>query len=327
MSEIGSFPTVQSQPQTTPTPKPKTKILPTLRGQRRIQAVAGYIFILPWVIGFLVFKLAPIVASFIISLTNFYMLEPSQAKFIGLTNYINITRDELAASSLTSSLLFAFFSILLQVGFAIGIAAILTSARLRARPVLRSLFFLPSIIPSIAVIFMWRGFLSSNGDIINPILASLNIPELGNLRRFSSFADGTLMRSIQALWGIGPGFLIMYGALQSVPQELYESAKIDGAGPVRRFFSVTLPLASPAIFFSFIINLVVSFGGVALMDRGTTYSSGLSPYDDYISTAMFTYFKVGYASSLAWLFFGIIFLVTALLFWSSKHWVYFPEGH
>jgi multiple sugar transport system permease protein len=128
-----------------------------------------------------------------------------------------------------------------------------------------------------------------------------------------------------ALWSIGPGFLILYGAMESVPKELYESARVDGAGPFARFFYITLPMVSPAIFFALIINLTGAFGGAVLLDRGYIFSFSLSPMEGYINNVMFLEANLGYASALAWITFTIMMTITIFLFSTSRRWVYFPE--
>jgi multiple sugar transport system permease protein len=306
--------------------RPPVKVVevPILANLRRTQALAGYLCLLPWVIGFVLFKLIPILASFYISLTDFYMLEPDAAQLVGLRNYINVFQDSAATAALQATLLYSLLSIPLQVVGAILLAAILSSPRLKGKAILRSIFFLPSIIPALAVFYMWSGFLNQTQGWFNPVLEFFQLP---TFQTVFWLADGSLLRAVQTLWGIGPGFIIMFGAMQAVPTELYEAAKLDGAGPVRSLFNVTLPITSPAIFFSLVINLVASFGGVALLDRGATYSAGLSPYDDLISLTIFQYFNVGYATSLAWVFFAFIFVVTVFLFVSSRRWVYYPDEH
>jgi len=120
--------------------------------------------------------------------------------------------------------------------------------------------------------------------------------------------------------------MIMLAAMRGIPQELYEAARVDGAGPINRFVNVTLPMVSPAIFFSLIIGLVSIFGGAALLDQGTTFSGGISEYDNYISTMIFREFEIGYAAALAWAFFVLMIVVIVLLFRSARYWVYYPEG-
>jgi multiple sugar transport system permease protein len=130
---------------------------------------------------------------------------------------------------------------------------------------------------------------------------------------------------MMALWSIGPGFLIMYGAMQAIPREIIEAARVDGAGPLTRLVSITLPMISPAIFFSLVINLTSAFGGSVLLDRGYLFSSSLSPMEGYINSIMFSKFELGYAAALAWVMFAVTMSITLVLFRSASRWVYFPE--
>ena len=117
----------------------------------------------------------------------------------------------------------------------------------------------------------------------------------------------------------------MLGAMQAIPKELYEAARVDGAGPIYRFVTITLPMSSPAIFFSLVINMISAFGGVALLDRGMTYGQSLSPMESYISRQMFNFSRLGYASALSWVMFIVVMAFTLILFRSTRSWVYFPE--
>jgi multiple sugar transport system permease protein len=170
---------------------------------------------------------------------------------------------------------------------------------------------------------MWMGFVEPTTGWLNRlILRPLGLVGFNDL--YSQGATALLF-AISSLWSIGPGMLIMLGAMQSLPAELNEAARVDGAGPTVRFFYVTLPLISPAIFFTLIINLISIFGGVILLDRGNVFSGSISPYDGYVSYIMFGEYELGYASSLAWLFFILVMFVVIVLFSTSNRWVYYPD--
>jgi ABC-type sugar transport system permease subunit len=134
-----------------------------------------------------------------------------------------------------------------------------------------------------------------------------------------------LLLPFMALWSIGPGFLIIYSAMESVSNEIYEAARVDGAGPFARFVYITLPMISPAIFFTLVVNLTGAFGGAVLLDRGYILSFSLSPIEGYINQVMFSQADLGYASALAWVTFSVMMVITVFLFRSSRRWVYFPE--
>jgi multiple sugar transport system permease protein len=172
-----------------------------------------------------------------------------------------------------------------------------------------------SIIPSTSIFFIFLGSLEYADRLI---FQRLNLPPVEGFG---------LLIPFMALWSIGPGFLIMYSAMQSVPSEIYEAARVDGAGPFARFFFITLPMISPAIFFTLVINLTGAFGGAVLLDRGYILSFSLSPMESYINNMMFREADLGYASALAWVTFAVMMAITILLFRSSRRWVYFPEEH
>jgi ABC-type sugar transport system permease subunit len=291
------------------------------RPQRHAQRI-GLLLIAPWFIGLLIFKLLPILASLVLSFTDFHMLHPEAIQFIGLENYARFFTDQTAGYVLFATIALALTTIPLQVGAALGLAALLNNPRLTARTALRTLFFLPSIIPSIAITFMWFGFTDPTfGWLTRFILEPLGMR--GDL--ITESATGALF-AVSSLWSIGPGLLIMLGAMQSISPELHEAARVDGAGPFVRFFSITLPMISPAVFFALVIDLISVFGGVVLLDRGNSFSGGTSPYDGYLSFQMFSRLDLGYAATLAWVFFVLVILVTIALFRTSRHWVFYADG-
>lgn len=283
----------------------------------------GLLLISPWLAGLLLFKILPILASLGISFTDFHLLRPGETSFIGLANYRRLFEDVRAWYILFVTLEMAIGTVPLQVVAAILLGSLLNSNRLKGRTLFRTLFFLPSIIPSIAIFFMWRGFMDPTSGWLNRfILEPLGLNGFGGL-----YSDGaiSLLFGINSLWAIGPGVLIILGALRGMPVEVHESARVDGAGPIERFFFISLPLISPAIFFSLVINLIAVFGGIILLDRGNTFTGSISPYDGYIGSVMFNDFQLGYASSLAWLFFLVVMLVILLLFRTSRRWVFYPD--
>lgn len=285
--------------------------------------IFGLLLISPWLLGVIFFKLLPILASLGISFTNFHLLTPRETTFIGLENYIRLFRDEAAGYVLFETLALAIATIPMQIIASILLAALLNSSRLKGRSLLRTLFFLPSIIPSVAILFMWLGFMDPGSGWLNRlILQPLGLTGFNGV--YSEAARGALF-AISSLWSIGPGMLIMLSALQGLPPEIHEAARVDGAGPLVRFVSITIPLISPALFFALIINLITVFGGVVLLDRGNVFSGSISPYDGYISYTMFEQMDLGYASSLAWIFFIIVMVGIAFLFRSSRSWVYYPD--
>lgn len=288
------------------------------------RAWLGLLFISPWLIGFLLFKFVPMLVSLGISLTDFYMLRPQETQFIGLENYLGILRDQDAGGALFFTLSTAISTIPIQLLIALGFATLLNSKRLRAKALIRALLFVPTIIPASAIFIIALGFLDPNSGWLNVLLLTpLGLPPFGGLFSEAGF---NFLLIIMALWSVGPSFLIMLGAMQSIPVDIYEAARVDGAGPVYRFLRITLPMISPAIFFSLIVSLITIFGGAALLDQGTSFAGGISAYDNYIGQVIFSDFELGYAAGLAWMFFALMVVVVVFLFRSSRRWVHYAEG-
>jgi multiple sugar transport system permease protein len=289
----------------------------------RYDKLFGLALISPWLIGFLLFKFLPILASLGISFTDFRLLTPDQTTFVGFDNYAQLLQDEAAGYVLFETIALGITTIPLQLVTSILLAALLNNAKLKYGNLTRTLFFLPSIIPGVAIFFMWIGFMNpSTGWLNKLILQPLGLAGFDNLYSQGAVA---FLYSISSLWSIGPGMLIMLGALQGLSPEVQEAARVDGAGPMVRFFYITLPLITPAIFFSIVINLISIFGGVILLDRGNAFSGSFSPFDGYITYVLFENLDLGYAASLAWFFFILVMIVTIALFASARKWVYYPD--
>lgn len=289
----------------------KTRLSRPTRLQQ--EARIGLLFLSPWLIGFVLLKALPILAALVFSVTDFKMLSPESTKFIGLENYIRFFRDSEAGASLFGSLGYFLLTVPLEMVVALALAAIFTSERLKNKRISQTLIFMTSIIPSTSIFFIFLGSLQYAQRLIFEPMGLPPIQGFGLLLPF------------MALWSIGPGFLIMYSAMESVPNEVYEAARVDGAGPFARFVFITLPMISPAIFFTLVINLTGAFGGAVLLDRGYILSFSLSPMESYINTTMFNQADLGYASALAWITFAVMMTITIVLFRSARRWVYFPE--
>jgi len=304
----------------------KNKIFATARVsmETRFKRRVGLILISPWLIGLLLFKLVPILASFVFSFTDFHLLNPDQIQFTGLQNYKILLRDNLAGTALWQTIKLAFVIIPLQTFTSVFVAALLSSQQLLAKNTMRILFFLPSIIPAFSAALMWQGFVSpSTGWLNRLILSPLGLEVLNTFSSRDPSSQSLFI--ISSLWTIGPSILIMMGAMQGISNEIYEAAHIDGAGRLTRFFKITMPLITPAIFFSLVLNLTAVFGGAILLDRDSRWRNDFSSYDGYDNFVLFEMFKLGYASSLAWVFFIFVLILVLILFGTSKRWVYFPD--
>ena len=303
------------------TSRPKT-VRPNAALRRR-EGIIGLLFLSPWLVGFVLLKALPILYTLGYSFTNFNLTRPGETTFVGLENYIHFAIDLDAWSGLVGSLGYFVTTVPLELLVALGLATVLSSQRVRAKALWRLVIFTPSIIPAAAIYYVWLGFINpDSGWLSRLILTPLGLPPLtpGN-------GGVPFLAIIMALWSIGPGFLIMYGAMLSVPKDLYDAARVDGAGPLIRFLNITVPMISPAIFFSLVIDLTAAFGGSLLLDRGYVFSENLSssPMLGYINQVMFYYEKMGYASALAWVMFAVTMTLTIILFRSARRWVYFPD--
>lgn len=292
--------------------------------ETRYKRLIGLMLISPWLMGLAVFKLVPILASLVLSFTDFHLLTPDETQYVGLSNYLFVFTDVRAGTVLVQTIKLAIVIIPLQTFASIFIAALLSSNDLLMKDTVRTLFFLPSIIPAFAAALMWQGFVNPSTGWLNHIL--LNPIGMAWLNHFSSRGASEPLFILSALWTLGPGILIMMGSMQGVHSEIYEAARIDGANRFVRFFRITIPMITPAIFFSLILNLTAVFGGAILLDRGNTFRRGdFSSYDGYIQHVLFDLFQLGYGASLAWVFFIVVIIVVLILFVTSNRWVYFPD--
>lgn len=280
----------------------------------------GFLFVLPFVLGVLLFKLFPFVASLALSFTQYDLIDPPQ--FIGLENYKElVASDPLFRKSLGVTLTFAVLAVPFRVGFALFIAHVL-NFKLRGINFFRSAFYLPSILGgSIAVAVLWRFIFSKNG-LVNLILTQLGmdpIPWLAD-EHFSMWTIVLLFT-----WQFGSAMVIFLAALQNVPVSLYEAAECDGASKRQQFFKITVPLITPVIFFNMIMQMVQAFqefNGPYLITEGgplsSTYVLALYIYDQ-----SFRFFNLGYGAALSWVLFALVAGLAGISFWSSKYWVFY----
>lgn len=304
-----------------PIPTSKPKVSHPNAGLRRREASIGLLFLSPWILGYILLKVLPILTAFWYSLTDFHFLTPDDIHFIGLENYVHFLTDLNAWAYLAGSLGYFLTTVPLTLLAALAVAVLFSSARLRGKSLLRPMIFMTSIIPAGAIMFIYLGLVDPQIGWLNRlIMQPLGLPPVAQGASSYSF-----LLTLMSLWSIGPGFLIMYGAIQGIPKELHEAARVDGAGPLTRLLKITLPIISPAIFFSLVINLTSAFGGSMLLDRGYAFSSSLSPMESYINTMMYQNLNIGYASALTWVMFTVMMAITIFLFRTAQRWVYFPE--
>ena len=290
----------------------------------------GYAFISPWLIGFLLLTAGPMLASALISFTSWTMLSPPT--WVGLKNYETILSDDpLVPISLWNTAYYVLFSVPLGLLLSLFLAMLL-DRKLRGMSVFRTLFFLPSITNLVAVSVLWIWVFNPEHGLINAALERFGIA--GPLwLQSEDWSKPALV--IMSLWGIGGTMIIFLAALQGIPEELYEAADLDGATPARRFFHITLPMISPAMFFNLIIGIIGSFqvftqafvmtGGAQPGSEGGPNNSTLF-FVLYLYKKAFQEFRMGYASALAWILFVVILVFTLLQMKLSKRWVYYEAG-
>ena len=291
--------------------------------KRREHQPVAYLFIMPWIIGFLVFQLYPFIASFVYSFTDFSLLK--SMKFVGVDNYVKMfTGDRLFYKSLWATLKYVLIAVPGKLIFALIIAMIL-NMKLRCINSYRTVYYLPSILGgSVAISILWK-FLFSKTGTVNSFLAYFHIPAqdwLGS-PNLALFTMGLLV-----IWQFGSSMVLFLAALKNVPAELCDAARVDGAGKIRTFFTITLPLLTPTVFFNLImqmINAFKEFNAPYLITKGgplnSTYLYGMMVYEN-----AFQHSKMGYASAQSWVLFLIIIAFTALTFKSSPYWTFYEDG-
>ena len=280
----------------------------------------GFLFVLPFVIGVLGFKLFPFVMSFALSFTQYDFISPPQ--YIGLENYQELfQKDPLFKKSLGVTLLFAALAVPMRVGFALFMAHVL-NFKLRGINFFRSAYYLPSILGgSIAAAIMWRFIFSQNG-LVNIVMMKMGLQPIAWLadEHYSLWTVVLLFT-----WQFGSAMVIFLAALQNVPTSLCEAAEIDGASKTQQFFKITVPLITPVIFFNLIMQMVHAFqefnGPYMITEGGPLHSTYVLSL--YIYDQSFKYFNLGYGSALSWVLFAIVAGLSAISFFTSKYWVFY----
>jgi multiple sugar transport system permease protein len=281
----------------------------------------GVLFALPWIVGLLLFNLYPLVASLYYSFTNYSILEP--AEWVGLDNYRMLLEDGTFRISLYNTLYFTLFFVPLSIVIGVGIALVL-NLKIRGQSIYRTLFFIPSLVPPVATTIIWLWLLNPQFGLVNYWLEKVGIPGPAWLGS-EAWSKPSLV--LMSLWGIGQSIVIYLAGLQDVPQDYYDAAEVDGAGPLLRMWHITLPLITPVIFFNLIMGMI---GALQNFTLPYTLTNGKgSPANSMMFLVMylyingFGYLKMGYASAMAWVLFLIVITLTAILFATQKRWVFY----
>jgi multiple sugar transport system permease protein len=295
-------------------------------GLARQEAVYGFLFVAPWIVGFLLWVAGPMLFSLALVFTQWRILSPPQ--FVGLDNIATMLSDKFVGIALVNTAYFTFIYVPLNLMVALGLA-MLVNLHARGIGALRTLYYLPSVTPTVAYTALWIWILNADYGLINLLLRQVGIhgPRwLGD----PNWAKPALI--LLSLWGFGSVALIFLAALQGVPEALYEAAALDGAGRWTKFWHVTLPMISPAILFNLVIGMINSFqiftSAYVIAQGGTPGGPANSTLFlvIYLYNAGFHDFQMGYASAIAWLIFLIVLVLTTVQFVSSRTWVHYESG-
>ena len=299
---------------------------------RRREARWGLLFISPWLIGFLIFYLAPMIISLVLSTYNFTLSAPEDARFVGLDNWKRMLfNDANTWDSLKVTFVFGAISLPIGMFTAFMLAVLLNSKHLIAPNLFRTFFYAPTMVPLIAGILIWSSVLNPQSGWINRLIEYLTGFEATNINTGPRWLDNPdliyFAYTLIGLWGIGNAMLINLAGLQNIPTELYEAASIDGASWLRRLWSITVPMISPVIFYNLILStvgLLQYFIVPWVLNLGSGYPEGTTLfYMIYFYKQAFKFQNMGYGATLAWLMFIIAMMITLFLFATSKFWVHY----
>ena len=287
----------------------------------------GMFFLSPWILGFLAFTLIPMIATLLFTFVDLRITEGilNPTTFVGLENYSTMVGDPQTWKSMWITIRFGLIALPIGILAPLGLALVVNSPDLKGQTVFRALFYMPYIVPFVAAVFLWGGMLNPETGWINKSLRSLGVE---NPPLWANSPDWVYPAYvIMGIWGIGNAMLIMLAGLQSVPTELYDAAKVDGANSWRTFWAVTFPMISPVIFYNLVLSIVGLFQYFLVplvVNQGTGRPGGATMfYNLYLYKTFFTFQNMSYGATLAWLLFMVILVVTVLLFWSAKYWVYY----
>ncbi len=291
----------------------------------------GLIFISPWIIGFLLFYLLPMVASFGFSLTDFNLATPEEATYVGFDNWERaLFEDSEVLDSFIKTFRFSAITLPVGMAFALFLALLLNSRHVIGKTLFRTLFYAPMMIPGVAATLIWNGVLNEHTGWINMVIEALLGIQATGVEGIRWLNDPKLIYytyTLMGLWGVGNAMIIMLAGLQSVPTELYEAAEIDGANYFQKLFRITLPMISPVIFYNLIIGvigLMQYFLVPFVLNRGDGSPQGATRFIAvWFYKQSFSFFNMGYGATIAWLIFIVALVLTAVLFGTARYWVYY----
>lgn len=293
---------------------------------QRKEELQGYVFVSPWVIGFIAFALGPMLFSLYASFTNFNIT--SRMDFIGLGNYIRMfTLDKLFWISLYNTIYYVVFMVPLTTAGAVLLAVLLNQG-IPGMRIFRTVYYLPAVLSGVGVYFLWMQLLSPSTGLVNTVLSWVGIAGPAWLFDPDWTKPALIMMK---MWSLGGGMLLYLASLQNVPAQLYEAAEIDGAGAIRRFRTITLPMITPVIFFDIVTSTI---GGFQIFQEAYVMSesgdggpqNSLVFYNLNMWNKAFEVFDMGYATAMAWMLFVIVMGLTLVNLKFAKRWVYYEGG-
>lgn len=307
-------------------PGPRARARRWAAGFRSRETWAAYAFLSPWLVGFVIFTAGPMIASLVLSFTDYSVIGTTH--WVGWDNYHQLVHDPKVATAMKTTLIYTAMVVPAHVLLALGLAVLLSRVG-RAAGFFRVVFFLPTMTPAVAVGILYLLLFNGDYGLINGVIQMLHLGHGPYWEIDPNWVKPSLV--IMQLWKVGASVVILLAALLGVPQHLYEASAMDGASAWRRFRDVTLPMISPALFFIVIINTIAAlqtFDEVytAFFNANTPFGTDASLfYVIYLFQQAFTFFHMGYASALAWLLFLVIMVVTAIQIVGSRRFVYY-EG-
>jgi multiple sugar transport system permease protein len=300
----------------------------TVEKRRRIsgrtrEAIECYIFMLPVILGLLLFYLGPMIASLYFSFTGYDML--SAAEWVGLQNYQDLASDDIFWKSLRVTVMYSVISVPAVLALALFLALLLNQ-KFKGVTFFRTVFYLPTVMSGVAVATLWKWIFNTDFGILNLLLDKIGIRGPAWLVE-DEWAIWALI--LTSLWTVGGSMLIFLAGLQSIPADLYEAAEIDGAGTWSKFRNITVPLLSHVTFFNLVLGIIgalqVFTEAFVLTEGGPNNSTLLLSV--YLYRNAFEFLKMGYASAIAWVMFMIVLVLTLAVFKSAPMWVHYQETH
>ncbi|MBV7329803.1 sugar ABC transporter permease [Chloroflexi bacterium TSY] len=295
---------------------PKTKLA-------RREALSGYLYISPWIFGFLLFTAIPIFASFYLAFTSYRGY--GEVEWIGIGNFIKMFADDdifWQSAKVTLIYVIGFLPPGLVLGYSI---ALLMNQHVRGITLFRTIYYLPAILTGVAVAMMWQFVFHREFGVLNAILGWVGIAPISWLNDTRWVMVAFI---IMGLWGVGDGMIIYLAGLQSIPTDLYEASTIDGANPWQKLWKITIPLTTPGIFFNLVTGLIKTFQvfiqPFIMTEGGPNYATFFFSLNIYYTT--FRSLRLGYASAMALVLFFLILGLTSVVLFSSSRWVYYSGG-